>query len=90
MAQPSASTMPAVAMATVRQVSRATSARKSGFRAGGKKSPRKRKVGFRLPGSSSTQGLNSVSTSKGHSSTSAAAWLGRAGRGEAEGRSTRS
>ena len=71
-AKTSASVSPAVAMATVRQVSRATMVRNSLFILGGKKSPKKCKVGLSAPGSTSTQGLNSLRTSIGHSITSAA------------------
>ncbi len=68
----SASVMPAVAIATVRQVSRATIARNSASCAGGQKLPTNCALTFRLSRSTSTHGLNSVATSSGHSSTSAA------------------
>ena len=68
-ASTSASAMPAVAMATVRQVSLATSSKNSPSTFGGKKSLKNLKVGFKLPASNSVQTLNSVSTSAGHSST---------------------
>ena len=68
----SASAMPAVAMATVRQASRATIHRNSPSIFGGKKSARKRRVDFSVSGSNRVQGLNSVTTSAGASSTSAA------------------
>src|SRR3990167_2839102 len=71
-ASSSASTMPAVAIATVRQVSRATISKNSGSSLGGTKSPRNLSVDLSVPASSSPQGLTSVSTSAGHSSSSAA------------------
>ena len=64
--------MPAVAMATVRHVSRATISKKSASVLGGTKSPRNRNVGFKLWAEKSVQGLNSASTSMGHRITSAA------------------
>ena len=63
---------PAVAIATVRQVSRATIAKNSAPCAGGKKLARKLPPERRLSGASKIQGLNSVATINGHSSTSAA------------------
>ena len=60
---------PAVAMATVRQVSRASRPRNSASARGGTNCARKRPVDRRLRSSSSCQGLNSVSTNSGHSST---------------------
>src|SRR5450830_258023 len=71
-AHPRASVMPAVAMATVRQVSRATIHKNSGSSLGGKKSPKKCKVGCRLCGLNSVQGLNSASTSSGQATASVA------------------
>ena len=68
-ASTNAITMPAVAMATVRQVSLATSSKNSPSILGGKKSLKNFKVGFKLLASKSVQTLNSVSTSMGHSST---------------------
>jgi hypothetical protein len=72
-ASTSASVTPAVAIATVRQVSRSTSARNSGCSTGGKKLAMKPPLTRRLSGCSSIQGRNSVATASGHSSTSAAA-----------------
>ena len=67
-----ASVMPAVAIATVCQVSRATSSRNSLPMAGGKNEEINVQVGPRLPSSNSTHGRNSAATSIGHSTTSAA------------------
>jgi hypothetical protein len=64
-----ASVRPAVAMATVRQVSRATRARNSTPWAGGRNPARKPAATLALWASKNTQGLNSVATSSGHSST---------------------
>ena len=66
-----ASAMPAVAMATVRQHSRATNSRNSPSIFGGEKSLRKRRVDFSVSGSNSVHGLNSVRTSAGASRTNA-------------------
>lgn len=63
---------PVVAIATVRQLSWATSVRKSRSCAGGQKSARKRPLSCRLSGCQSSQGRNSVATSSGHSSTGSA------------------
>ena len=71
-ASTSARAIPAVAMATVRQVSLATSNKNSPSIFGGKKSPKNFKVGFKLLASNSVQTLNSVSTSAGHSSATPA------------------
>jgi len=68
----SARANPAVAIATVRQVSRATSSKNSGSTLGGTKSARNLSVDLSVPGSNITHGLNSVSTSAGHSNSSAA------------------
>jgi len=65
----SASERPAVAMATVCQVSRSTIARKSASTTGCRKPDRKRAVAVRLCASNSSQGLNSLNTSIGHSTT---------------------
>jgi hypothetical protein len=65
----SASVRPAVAMATVRQVSRATIARNSHPSTGGRKLARKSPVTLRFWASKRIQGLNSVATISGHSST---------------------
>jgi hypothetical protein len=62
-----AKVIPAVAIATVRQVSRATSQRKSSPTSGGMKALKKRSVGSRLPSANNTQGRNSVSVSSGQS-----------------------
>ena len=62
---------PAVAMATVRQVSRTNMLKNSASNFGGKKSAKKCQVGLRAPGSSSKAGLNSVNTSNGHVMTAA-------------------
>ena len=67
-----ASTMPTVAMATVRQASRMTISRNSASIFGGKKSLMKRFVDLRVAGSNSVHGLNSVMTSAGASSAAAA------------------
>ena len=67
-----ASVTPAVAMAMVRQVSWATISRNSASCARGKKVPKNWRVTFRLSGSSSTQGRNSVATPSGHSTTAMA------------------
>jgi hypothetical protein len=72
MATTRASVTPAVAMATVRQVSRTTMRTNSASCASGQKLPRNCPVTFRLSGSSRIQGLNSVATPSGHSSTSMA------------------
>ena len=72
-ASTSANVKPAVAMATVRQASRATIARNSAECAGGRKLARNWPVTARLRGSNSPAGRNSVATSSGHSSTAAAA-----------------
>ena len=64
-----AKVMPAVAMATVRQVSRATIAQNSASHAKGQKLAMNCALILTLSGSSSTQGLNSVATPSGHSST---------------------
>ena len=71
MANTSASVMPAVAMATVRQVSRATSSRNSGLYTNGQKLAINFALILMLPGSNKTQGLNSVVTPNGHSATNA-------------------
>ena len=63
--------VPAVAIATVRHASRATSSRNSGLKAGGKNSARKRVVTFRFSVSKNTQGRNSVLTSAGQRITHA-------------------
>ena len=70
-ASASASVTPAVAIATVRQASRTTIPRNSGSTFGTMKLSRNRSVNFRLCGSTSTQGSNSVATSIGASSTMA-------------------
>jgi len=67
-----ASAMPAVAMATVRQASRATISRNSPSILGGKKSLMNCRVDFRVSASNSVHGRNSVTTSAGASSTVAA------------------
>ena len=68
----SASAMPAVAIATVRQHSRSTRRRNSPSIFGGKKSAMKRRVDLSASGSNRIHGLNSVATSAGAISTSAA------------------
>ena len=70
MANTNASAMPAVAMATVRQVSRATMARNSALTFGGKKSPMKRAVTLTLSGAKNSQALNSVAYNTGARITS--------------------
>jgi len=67
-----ASAMPAVAIATVRQVSRASNARNSASWRSGTNCARKRPVTRRLRASNSVHGWNSASTSSGHSTTTAA------------------
>ena len=71
-ANSSARVMPAVAMATVRQVSRATRLKNSGPTAGGKKLARKRPLVLRLSACSNVAGRNSVATKSGHNKTKAA------------------
>lgn len=63
----SASVSPAVAMAMVSQVSRSSMARNSASCAGGTKPARKRPVALRLCQSNSSEGLNSLATTIGHS-----------------------
>ena len=67
-ARTKASVTPAVAMATVRQVSRATMRMNSALWTGGQKLAKKALVTFRLLGSHMTQGRNSVATPSGHNS----------------------
>ena len=66
-----ASASPAVAMATVRQVSRSSSARKSASWRGGTKSDTNFQLAPRLRASASVAGLNSVHTSSGQANTAA-------------------
>ena len=63
---------PAVAIATVRQVSRASMVKNSTSNFGGKKSAKKCQVGLSAPGSNNSDGLNSVKTISGHMMTAAA------------------
>jgi hypothetical protein len=64
-----AKVIPAVAIATVRQVSLATIFKNSASILGGIMSPKKLSVGFRFDASKSIQGLNSVATSIGQKIT---------------------
>jgi len=64
----SARTMPAVAIATVFQVSRRILASKSGSSTGGKKLPMNSALILMFSASNKTEGRNSVASVKGHSS----------------------
>jgi hypothetical protein len=64
-----AKTIPAVAMAIVRQASIATNFRKSGLVLGGTKSAKNLRVTFRFSASKKTQGLNSVEINAGTNKT---------------------
>ncbi len=64
-----ASVTPAVAMATVRQVSRAIMLKNSALTTNGQKVAMNWRLILRLSGSRKIQGLNSVATMSGHSST---------------------
>jgi hypothetical protein len=64
-----AKTIPAVAIAIVRQASIATNFRKSGLALGGTKSAKNLRVTFRFSASKKTQGLNSVEMSAGTNRT---------------------
>jgi len=66
-----ASVTPAVAIATVRQVSRTTMCMNSALYTSGQKLAKKSRVTFRLSGSHNTQGRNSVATPNGQRSTMA-------------------
>src|SRR5574343_802693 len=70
-ASTSASVTPAVAMATVRQVSRTTMSMNSALWISGQKVDKNCAVTFRFSGSHSTHKRNSVATANGHNSTKA-------------------